>query len=74
MGSLLHDGMLSIDFVTELLMFYIDETQGGAWCTSNNTTETCSERKMTSYGSSKLMEAITFDGIFSNQQTQNPGK
>jgi hypothetical protein len=29
---------------------------------------------MTSYGSSKLMEAITFDGIFSNQQTQNPGK
>ncbi|XP_066311572.1 pectin acetylesterase 5-like [Miscanthus floridulus] len=46
--------------------------QGGAWCSSDNTTETCSERKMTSYGSSKLMEAMTFDGIFSNQQPQNP--
>jgi hypothetical protein len=29
---------------------------------------------MTEYGSSKLMKPIAFDGIFSNQQTQNPGK
>jgi hypothetical protein len=57
-------------------MFCIDEneTQGGAWCSSNTTdTETCSERKMTAYGSSKLMGAVTFDGIFRNQQPQNPG-
>uniref|UniRef100_A0A804N9J7 Pectin acetylesterase n=1 Tax=Zea mays TaxID=4577 RepID=A0A804N9J7_MAIZE len=47
--------------------------QGGAWCSSNTTdTETCSERKMTAYGSSKLMGAVTFDGIFRNQQPQNP--
>ncbi|CAL4953299.1 unnamed protein product [Urochloa decumbens] len=43
--------------------------QGGAWC---STTETCSGRKMTEYGSSKLMEPISFDGIFSDQQPQNP--
>ncbi|XP_066315562.1 pectin acetylesterase 5-like isoform X2 [Miscanthus floridulus] len=55
-----------------LLIFPKKKTQGGAWRSSDNTTETCSERKMTSYGSSKLMEAITFDGIFSNQQPQNP--
>ncbi|KAJ1286596.1 hypothetical protein BS78_03G364600 [Paspalum vaginatum] len=47
--------------------------QGGAWCSSNTTeTETCSDRKMTSYGSSKLMEPITFDGIFSKQKVDNP--
>ncbi|CAO2182078.1 unnamed protein product [Urochloa humidicola] len=45
--------------------------QGGAWC-SSNTTETCSQRKMTPYGSSKLMEPIAFDGIFNDQQPQNP--
>ncbi|CAO2167333.1 unnamed protein product [Urochloa humidicola] len=43
--------------------------QGGAWC---STTETCSIRKMTEYGSSKLMEPIAFDGIFNDQQPQNP--
>lgn len=47
--------------------------QGGAWCSSNTTdTETCSERKMNAYGSSKFMGAVTFDGIFRNQQPQNP--
>ncbi|XP_034594420.1 pectin acetylesterase 5 isoform X2 [Setaria viridis] len=45
--------------------------QGGAWC-SSNTTETCSGRKMTAYGSSKFMEPITFDGVFNDQQPQNP--
>ncbi|CAO1946863.1 unnamed protein product [Urochloa humidicola] len=45
--------------------------QGGAWC-SSNTTETCSQRKMTLYGSSKFMGPRTFDGILSNQQPLNP--
>ncbi|CAL4960045.1 unnamed protein product [Urochloa decumbens] len=45
--------------------------QGGAWC-SSNTTETCSQRKMTLYGSSKFMGPRTFDGILSDQQPLNP--
>ncbi|KAL6840056.1 hypothetical protein ACP4OV_029866 [Aristida adscensionis] len=43
--------------------------EGGAWC---NTTETCSERKMTDLGSSKFMKAIEFGGILSNRHSQNP--
>jgi len=44
--------------------------QGGGWC---NTTESCSERKMTEFGSSKLMEAVEFTGILSNRHQENPG-
>lgn len=43
--------------------------QGGAWC---NTTKSCSERKMTALGSSKLMEPVQFDGILSNRHQLNP--
>ncbi|KAL6614026.1 hypothetical protein ACP70R_036296 [Stipagrostis hirtigluma subsp. patula] len=43
--------------------------EGGAWC---NTTETCSQRKMTDLGSSKFMKAIEFNGILSNKRSQNP--
>jgi hypothetical protein len=61
----LHDGM----FISYCL-FFLDETQGGAWC---NTAESCSERKMTDLGSSHFMEAVEFDGILSNKHPQNPG-
>ncbi|XP_062228180.1 pectin acetylesterase 5-like [Phragmites australis] len=43
--------------------------QGGGWC---NTTESCSERKMTDLGSSKFMGAVKFSGILSNQHQENP--
>nr|CAB3475069.1 unnamed protein product [Digitaria exilis] len=43
--------------------------QGGGWC---NTTESCSERKRTEFGSSKLMEAVEFTGILSNRHQENP--
>ncbi|XP_034594424.1 pectin acetylesterase 5 isoform X2 [Setaria viridis] len=43
--------------------------QGGGWC---NTTKSCSERKMTEFGSSKFMEAVEFTGILSNRHRENP--
>ena len=46
----------------------MNKTQGGAWC---NTTEDCSDRKMTDLGSSKFMKAIEFEGILSNKRSQN---
>uniref|UniRef100_A0A0E0CBG7 Pectin acetylesterase n=1 Tax=Oryza meridionalis TaxID=40149 RepID=A0A0E0CBG7_9ORYZ len=42
--------------------------EGGAWC---DTIESCSNRKTTELGSSKLMEAQEFEGILSNNQTVN---
>uniref|UniRef100_A0A0E0JS21 Pectin acetylesterase n=1 Tax=Oryza punctata TaxID=4537 RepID=A0A0E0JS21_ORYPU len=42
--------------------------EGGAWC---DTIESCSERKTTALGSSKLMGAQEFDGILNNNQTVN---
>ncbi|CAL4946203.1 unnamed protein product [Urochloa decumbens] len=47
--------------------------EGGGWCSSkSNTADTCSQRKMTATGSSKSVEPASFDGIFSDQQPQNP--
>ncbi|XP_022682149.1 pectin acetylesterase 5 isoform X2 [Setaria italica] len=43
--------------------------QGGAWC---NTTQSCSERKRSSLGSSKFMRALKFSGILSNDHLENP--
>ncbi|AQK99033.1 Pectin acetylesterase 5 [Zea mays] len=43
--------------------------EGGGWC---NTTQSCSERKMTNFGSSKYMGAVNFTGILSNDHTENP--
>ncbi|CAD6235538.1 unnamed protein product [Miscanthus lutarioriparius] len=43
--------------------------EGGGWC---NTTQSCSERKMTSFGSSKYMSAVNFNGILSNDHIENP--
>ncbi|CAO2196637.1 unnamed protein product [Urochloa humidicola] len=43
--------------------------EGGAWC---NTTEDCSDRRLTGLGSSKFMKAIEFEGILSNKRSQNP--
>jgi hypothetical protein len=48
---------------------WIVNLEGGAWC---NTTEDCSDRKMTDLGSSKFMKAIEFEGILSNKRSQNP--
>ncbi|TVU36213.1 hypothetical protein EJB05_18137, partial [Eragrostis curvula] len=42
---------------------------GGAWC---NSTETCSERKVTDLGSSHFMKEFAFDGILSNKHPINP--
>jgi len=47
----------------------MNKTQGGAWC---NTTEDCSDRKMTDLGSSMFMKEIEFEGILSNNRSQNP--
>ncbi|BAF06975.2 Os01g0892500 [Oryza sativa Japonica Group] len=44
--------------------------EGGEWC---DTIESCSNRKTTELGSSKLMEAQEFEGILSNNQTVNSG-
>ncbi|KAM1442539.1 hypothetical protein ACFXTO_010514 [Malus domestica] len=44
--------------------------QGGAWC---NDTRSCSDRKLTPFGSSTRMETkMPFSGILSNQSEQNP--
>ena len=50
---------------TPVTDFVLQKSQGGGWC---NSTESCSERKMTEFGSSKFMEALEFTGILSNQQ------
>ncbi|CAL4953293.1 unnamed protein product [Urochloa decumbens] len=51
------------------IVIYCIKTQGGAWC---NTTEDCSDRRLTDLGSSKFMKAIGFEGILSNNRSQNP--
>ncbi|CAD6228780.1 unnamed protein product [Miscanthus lutarioriparius] len=43
--------------------------EGGAWC---NTTEDCSSRSLTDLGSSKFMKPIEFEGMLSNNHTENP--
>jgi len=48
---------------------WIVNLEGGAWC---NTTEDCSDRKMTDLGSSMFMKEIEFEGILSNNRSQNP--
>jgi len=55
---------------TPVTDFVLQKSQGGGWC---NSTESCSERKMTEFGSSKLMEAVEFTGILSNRHQENPG-
>ncbi|KAM0877913.1 hypothetical protein ACQ4PT_035204 [Festuca glaucescens] len=43
--------------------------EGGAWC---NTTEDCSSRRLTDLGSSKFMKPIEFEGMLSNNRSENP--
>jgi len=50
-------------------MILYEYTQGGAWC---NTTEDCSSRSLNDLGSSKFMKPIEFEGMLSNNHTENP--
>ncbi|XP_008810598.2 pectin acetylesterase 5-like isoform X1 [Phoenix dactylifera] len=43
--------------------------EGGGWC---NSVESCTERTMTRFGSSRYMEREAFVGILSNIQSENP--
>ncbi|XP_066311566.1 uncharacterized protein [Miscanthus floridulus] len=43
--------------------------EGGAWC---NTTEDCSSRSLTDLGLPKFMKPIEFEGMLSNNHTENP--
>lgn len=62
--------IVALKLSRQFYQFSADKSQGGGWC---NTTESCSERKMTDLGSSKFMEAVNFTGILSNRHQENPG-